>query len=274
MLAPGSGRVSIPGVPEPSAALAAAIAALVAAAGWQARALTLRGALAAVLLGTAILSGGGWEAGAVLLTFFVAGSAVSRLMPEPATAFDTKGDRRDEWQVLANGAAPAAGAWLTRDQGTLPLWIVTVSLAAAAADTWATTWGARSGSMPRHIVTGQPLPRGSSGGITARGTIGGALGGLLVGTAGGLVSSSLSLALAATVIGTLGMLLDSLLGALLQGRFRCPTCNQLSERRWHRCGSRTVREAGWSWLGNDGVNALATLCAAVGGALAWRYWAA
>ncbi len=258
-------------MPELTAALAVGIAVVVAAAGWMGRALTLGGALAAAVVGTAILLGGGWGAGAVLLAFFVAGSSVSRILRQVPTDLDAKGDRRDPWQVLANGGAAALGAWLARDHGGLPLWIITASLASAAADTWATAWGIGSEQPPRSILTGQSLPRGTSGGITRRGTLGGAVGGMVVAVVGALAGGGAALCAAATVIGAAGMLFDSVLGAAAQGRFRCPACHQPSERRIHRCGSETLQEGGWAWLGNDGVNALATSAAAVAGGLAW-YW--
>lgn len=271
MLASGSGGVSIPGVPEPSAALAVGIAAVVAAAGWKARALTGSGALTAALVGTAILLGAGWGGGVVLLAFFIAGSGVSRMLRQPPTEFDAKGDRRDPWQVLANGGAAAVGAWLARGQADLPLWIVTSSLAAAAADTWATAWGAGSEHPPRHILSGHSLPHGMSGGITRRGTLGGVAGGIAVAAVGAIAGGGAALLAAATVIGTASTLLDSVLGAVAQGRFRCPACQQPSERRIHRCGTQTLREGGWPWLGNDGVNAVATGAAALAGALAWHW---
>lgn len=272
VLASGSECVSIPGVTPPPAALAAGIAVLIAAAGWKARALTVAGAGTAALLGATILHSAGWEGGVVLLAFFAAGSAVSRVLPQAASLLDVKGDQRDAWQVLANGGASALGAVWARGEGTLPLWIVTASLAAAAADTWATAWGAGSATPPRDVLTGRALPRGASGGVTIRGTTGGAVGGCLVAAIGAAVGGGVSLLVAATVIAAAGMFLDSALGAAAQGRFRCPQCNTPSERRVHRCGARTVREGGWFWLGNDGVNALATAAAAVAGAAAWRWW--
>ena len=65
------------------------------------------------------------------------------------------------------------------------------------------------------------------------------------------------------------MVADSLLGAVAQGRFFCDACAQLSERPVHRCGARTRRTAGLARLGNDGVNALATLLAGAIGAAWW-----
>jgi uncharacterized membrane protein len=75
-----------------------------------------------------------------------------------------------------------------------------------------------------------------------------------------------------TGIGFAGMLVDSALGARWQGRFRCPACNQASEWPVHRCGTGTVRQGGFAWLTNDGVNLAATACAAALAAAGWLAW--
>jgi uncharacterized membrane protein len=66
------------------------------------------------------------------------------------------------------------------------------------------------------------------------------------------------------------MAADSVLGGLAQGRFHCLSCDQPSEWRVHRCGTRTRWVGGWSWLNNDGVNLLATALATAAAWIAWR----
>ncbi|MBK7351120.1 MAG: DUF92 domain-containing protein [Gemmatimonadetes bacterium] len=240
--------------------------ALISAAGWRLRALTRGGGLAATAVGTTILAGTSWAGMAALGAFFVGASWVSRRAPDRSAAFGAKGQTRDAWQVLANGGAAALGA-LVPEAG---LWIVTASLAAAAADTWATAVGGWSRRAPRHILTWAPVPAGTSGGLTPLGTMGAVAGALLVAGAAAVVAGTPRLGAAALGIGTLGMLLDSLLGATLQGRFHCDHCDAPTERARHRCGAGARRVAGVAWLGNDGVNALATAAAAVAGWAAWR----
>lgn len=249
--------------------VAALASALVSAAGWGAGALTSSGAVAAWAVGAAILHGAGWGGGAVLLTFFVGSSAVGRLgPPRPGSALDPKGERRDHLQVLANGGAAAAGALLAAHTPAA-LWLVAGGLASAAADTWATAWGASSPTLPRHLLTGRAVPTGTSGGITPLGT-GGALAGALVTALAGAPWTDGRFVGAVAGIGVAGMLLDSLLGATVQGRFHCPACDRTSEWPRHRCGTPTTRTGGWPWLDNDGVNALATTAGACAGWLAWR----
>ncbi|HVX88480.1 MAG TPA: DUF92 domain-containing protein [Gemmatimonadales bacterium] len=253
--------------------LAFPLGAAVALAAWGARSLDRTGAIAAAAVGGATLWGTGWWGGAILLTFFVGSTVVSRLAPDPAAlAGEAKGGRRDAGQVLANGGAPALGALLGSVHPDYGLWALTVGLAAAAADTWATSLGATSPSPPRHLLTLRPVAPGTSGGVTWRGTLGGVAGAWSVGLAGLAATGSSALLVFAIVYGSAGMLLDSLLGATLQGRFRCDACAVPTERRVHRCGVRTRRVAGVSWMSNDAVNAFAIFAMTLAGALeaAWR----
>jgi uncharacterized protein (TIGR00297 family) len=219
-------------------------------------------------VGTLVLYGTGWEGGGVLAAFFVSSSLVSRGAPPPP-GLDPKGDRRDHRQVLANGGVAAAGALLGLRDPALGVWLLTAALAAAAADTWATAFGARSTEAPRLILDGSVVPAGTSGAITALGCVGGAAGATLVAAAGALAARMPAMLPVAALVGFGGMLLDSALGAAAQGRFRCSACAERSEWRVHHCGRPTTHEGGLAWLDNDGVN----LTAGAGAALvAWVAW--
>ena len=80
-----------------------------------------------------------------------------------------------EWALGA-----AAGSLLT---GLSPLrgWALFVgALASAQADTWATEIGAHAPRRPRLITTGREVPRGTSGRVTALGSLGGLAGGISI----------------------------------------------------------------------------------------------
>lgn len=250
----------------PDTLLATGASAAVAILGWAAGILTPGGGLAAVLVGTAILLGTGVPGAAVLLTFFIGSSVISKLSPDPAAQRqEAKGARRDQWQVLANGGPAALGALLPG----AGLWIVTASLAAAAADTWATSAGAWSRKPPRHLLSGLMVPHGTSGGITLLGTAGAVVASVTVAIVGAVGAHAPLLFPSASLTGMLAMLADSYLGARWQGRFHCGRCDQATERRVHRCGTKTVPVGGQAWLTNDGVNAAAST---LGGLLGYAAW--
>ncbi|MEO8089462.1 MAG: DUF92 domain-containing protein [Gemmatimonadales bacterium] len=248
------------------------MSAAAAFAAWRVRTLTPAGALAAWTVGVLVLLGTGWRGGAVLAAFFISSNLVSRVRPRGApTRLDPKTGRRDHWQVYANGGAAALGALAGLADPAFGIWLVTATLAAAAADTWATSIGARSRVLPRLPWSGRAVPVGSSGGMTLLGTAAGAAGALIVAGTGAITADMPLLLPIGTLIGFLGMVADSTLGALLQGRFQCPACDVASEWRVHRCGAKTTREGGMAWLNNDGVNFVATALAGGAAAALWRW---
>ncbi|HET6837637.1 MAG TPA: DUF92 domain-containing protein, partial [Gemmatimonadales bacterium] len=243
-----------------------------AAVAWRAGTLTVRGAAAAWSVGFLVLYGTNWQGGAVLAAFFISSNLVSRLLPAASGALDPKGDRRDPWQVYANGGFAALGGATGIVHAELGLWLVTCSLAAATADTWATSFGSRSPAPPRLIWSGRRVPAGTSGGVSPIGTLAAMAGAFLVSGVGAAAAGSSVLLVAATLIGFLGMLADSTVGALLQGKFHCTACNVASEWRVHRCGSTTACTSGLPWVNNDVVNFLATGAAAVAGLGTWCWF--
>jgi uncharacterized protein (TIGR00297 family) len=250
--------------------LAVGLSALVSLAAWRLRTLTVGGALAAFVVGLTILIGTGWPGGAALAAFFAGSSTVSRATESHQAAWvDARGNRRDPWQVAANGGMAAVGGLIGLSWPGLGLSVVICSLAAAAADTWATSVGALSPRDPMHVLRPVRVPRGTSGAVSLIGTLGGLAGAAVVGAGAVLAGAPRALVPMGLAIGMLGMMADSILGATLQGRFRCPRCQLQSERRRHRCGKETELTGGWRWLGNDGVNAIATVLAGAAGAVCW-----
>ena len=251
--------------------LAAAITLFIVALGYRAKALTVSGAVAATVVGILVLAGTGFPGLWALGSFFVTSSLLSRHSERHEPAWlDAPGHQRNAAQVMANGGVAAIGGLIgLLDQPTLGLTIAVCSLAAAAADTWATSVGISSPTDPFDIWRWKPVPKGTSGGISPRGTLGGAAGALTVALAPLLARSPIEISCVAAAAGIVGMFADSLLGAIAQGRFFCDTCGQPSERPIHRCGAATRRTGGLGALGNDGVNALANALAGAIGAAWW-----
>jgi uncharacterized protein (TIGR00297 family) len=212
--------------------------------------LSQSGGAAATLVGAAAFAHG-WPATRALLTFFATSSALSHLPSEGRR----QAPRRTARQVLANGGV-ATTAWGTGLLSSPGQWdgLAAGSLAAAAADTWATEIGQRFGGDPRLITSGQPVHSGESGGITVLGTIAAMCGALVV----ALSYSGPRAATAIMSAGVIGALADSVLGASVQARYACRVCGAQSEHVQH-CGRSGDLISGYAWITNDTVNALATL---------------
>jgi uncharacterized protein (TIGR00297 family) len=148
---------------------------------------------------------------------------------------------RSASQVLANtGMAGACALCYSGLHVPLMLLGMAAALAVAAADTVSSECGQALRRDARLITTFERVPAGTDGGVTLGGTAAGALAaGLvtLVGVWGGLLPTRwIWIAVAA---GFFGMVVDSFLGALFERR---------------------------GWIGNDSVNFISTVVAAVGAA--------
>lgn len=239
-------------------------------------ALSHSGAYAAAVSGGMIFAFGGLPWAALLLTFFISSSALSRLFTARKRSLSekfSKGSKRDWAQVLANGGL---GAALVIVHAFLPdqiwPWVAyACAMAAVNADTWATELGVLSPAPPRLITSWKIVERGASGGISLWGSLAALGGAALVALIAILFPQETSLPrfLFAVVIGGLsGSFFDSLLGATVQAIFWCPSCQKETERSpRHLCGTPTTHLRGWLWLDNDWVNFLASIFGAFVGLL-------
>ena len=179
-----------------------------------------------------------------------------------------KGGERDAAQVLANGGvfAAAAIASIIIPSDAWPV-IGSAAIAASAADTWASEIGTLSAHYPRSIVTGQPVAPGTSGGVTAAGLAASAAGAGFIALVTFLSGWGLPAVCAAIAGGIGGSLLDSILGATVQAKRWCASCDTATERAVHTCGTATTPTGGIHWLDNDAVNALSSLSGALIGSV-------
>ncbi len=257
--------------PVPHLLLAAACAATVALGARKARALSVSGALAAACVGFALFGFAGGRGAVALLVFFVSSSALSRVgKKRKAALLYEKGGERDALQVLANGGVAAVCGLAIPFWASVswPVFALLGALAAANADTWATELGSLAKGAPHLITNLRPAPTGSSGAISLPGTLAALAGAALIGALALEWNRGWHGVLVITIGGVAGALFDSLLGATLQVQYRCPVCGKLTERRTHCDNAPTERVRGISWMNNDVVNALATLCGALVAALA------
>lgn len=242
--------------------LGAGLAGAIALGAYYARLLTAGGAWAAVLVGTSVFGVGGVWASLPMIAFFATSSLLPRALGRPH-----RPEQRTAAQVWANGLAPTLCCWgiLLYPWRESAFWLgYCASLAAAAADTWATEFGTQFAKGARHLTTGKPVPKGTSGALSNEGTIGGLLGAFLIAAACWPIVGGPTRLFITAGLGFGGMLLDSLLGATLQARFACPSCRKEGERRIC-CGVLATPVRGLSWVDNNAVNLLSTLCVAAVG---------
>lgn len=252
-----------------------------AAARWK-KALSASGMAGAVIIGTTYYSLGGPLFYSSLMAFFLTGSFLSHYGADKKkllTVEYEKGSERDILQVFANGFGGALFLILHRHFGDDPLMLSAFlgSMAAVTADTWATEIGATDKNAPRHILTGKPVPAGTSGAVSLKGIVASALGALLPGMCvlmtralGGKVRCDFSIPgmiVSSWAGGIAGAFADSLLGALLQAQYYCEHCRVFTEKKVHWCGGEAARVSGLYWFGNDAVNFASSLAGAATSAL-------
>ena len=250
------------------------LAVVIAFLAYRAHSLNKSGVLAAIIVGTIIFGVGGWQWAALLLTFFITSSGLSRAFKKRKQGLDekySKGHERDAGQVFGNGGIATLFALL---HGFFPEaiwpWLgFAAALAAVNADTWATELGVLNPHPPRMINNlRKVVEKGTSGGISLVGTLASLAGSALIALLAVLLSPIpiTIYFLLITLAGLGGSLFDSLLGATVQAIYFCPKDQKETERHpLHTCGTETVQIRGWKWLTNDWVN---FGCGAVGAIIA------
>jgi uncharacterized protein (TIGR00297 family) len=210
------------------------------------------------------------------VVFFVSSTALSRV--GSAAKFEASQGRiaktgaRDWKQVFANGGVFAVASIMSvAPVASESRWLGVAALGALATangDTWATELGILWGRAPRSIVSWQLTPRGTSGAVSAPGTVAGIAGVLLIAVSASMLHIDQDATGAIVAGGVAGLVSDSVLGAAIQSQRWCDQCRETTERRVHSCGTRTSHRRGIRGLDNDGVNALATLIGAIVAAIA------
>ncbi len=190
----------------------------------RARAVDRSGFLAGVVVGTAIFTFGGPAGYLMLLTFFILGSAATRVgyaAKAAAGIAQARGGARGVRNAVANcGAGVALIALAAATPHGLFLTVGFVAaFATAAFDTVSSEIGQVYGRRTFLITTLRPVPRGTEGAVSVEGTLAGVaasavLGGL--GVATGLIPApALGAVLAGAFAGAMG---ESVLGASLEAR--------------------------------------------------------
>lgn len=168
------------------------LCALLGAAAWSLRSLSVSGAVAAALLGAVVAGFGGWGAFLVLCAFFVLGTAATkagRRVKESRGIAEERGGRRAAGNVLANGGFAACCALLVApgsaaDLAPLAGLALVAGLATAAFDTVSSEVGKAFGRRTLLPASGRPVPPGTEGAVSLEGTAAGCVAGALMGLVG------------------------------------------------------------------------------------------
>lgn len=259
------------------------------------KSLTPSGVFGAMLVGTLIFGFAGLLSGLLLIAFFVSSSALSHykkseLRKRQAGEMFDKTSQRDFGQTMANGGFAAFCAVMMMVHH--PVWWLPMlgAIATVNADTWATELGTLSRSLPRLITKlDKTVPTGTSGGVTALGTLVAFLGAAFIGLCLLLFTFALLMLLNAfpneilarlagipfygpmlppllAIAGLIGALSDSVLGATVQAIYYSPTRQKETERPFERDGTPNQFLRGWRWMNNDWVNFVSSI---IGGLSLW-----
>jgi len=219
--------------------LGLAINAAIALLAFAARSIDVGGAVSAVVIGTAITAGLGLRGLAVMVAFFVIGTAATKIGYRVKAArgiAQEKGGARGWRNAWANGGVPAVlalmAALVPEPQALLFTVAYAAAVATAAADTCSSEVGKAYGRLTFLITTLRPVPPGTEGAVSLEGTLGGMLGGFIVAAVGASLGLySWPVAGLVGLAGLLGSLAESVVGTVAE------------------------REG---WMGNDALNALNT----------------
>lgn len=242
--------------------------ALAGLAAWK-KALTKTALILAWCFSVIIVLCGSWPAFLVLAATFIFTIAAGKISGKGRESIEkqlhAKTGCRDAVQIVCNVFI-----------GTLMLFIGALSqrpafpvafagaMAASLADSMASELGVLSKHVPRDILSLKPIEKGMSGGVTLFGFLSSFLGAFLIALIFVITNRDYSTPtlIDVTLAGFFAALCDSILGSAFQVKYRCPVCNQLSEKPLH-CDTPGIPERGLPFVTNDTVNFVNNIIGAI-----------
>ncbi len=182
------------------------------------RKLTVAGALWAMLLGMVLHYGAGFSVLVLLAVFFLSATAATAYHKKEKAAMLGKlvhEERRNAWQVLANGGVPMLAGLLALlypekfNAGVL----IAAALSSATSDTLSSELGMVWGKRFFNITTFRKEAPGADGVVSVEGTLAGLLGAGMIATVFYLFNGGVTAFFIIIASGIAGNLTDSLLGA-------------------------------------------------------------
>jgi uncharacterized protein (TIGR00297 family) len=201
-----------------------AVNALVAAAGFLGRTVTLPGALTGFVIGTVVYAAAGWRMWVLLVAAFAIAVITTKLGGRRKALLgiaEERGGRRGAGNAIANTGVAAWMAALAATTGYpgAAMAACVAALVAGSSDTVASEIGKAFGRRTWLVTTLRPVPPGTSGAVSSEGTAAGTASALaLAGIAAalGLIPSPLVLPIAAAAV--LAAMIESVLGSTLEPR--------------------------------------------------------
>jgi uncharacterized protein (TIGR00297 family) len=203
-------------------AIGAAANTVLAAAAYAARGVDLSGALTGWLLGVGLYAFAGWRGFALLLLFFVLGTACTKIgyaKKELLGVAQERGGRRGAKHAIANTAAGVIFAFLAVATPYHALFSLALAaaFATAAADTVASEIGQAFGRTTYLVTSFKRVPAGTDGAVSLEGTLAGIAASTAI-AAFAAATGTITWHGAAIVVGAafVGTTLESYLGATLE----------------------------------------------------------
>ncbi|MEG2447527.1 MAG: DUF92 domain-containing protein [Bacilli bacterium] len=224
------------------------------------KSLTVTASFWALILGSAIYVLSGPIVFGALIFFFLSSTLIEHYHHKPLEE-----KQRNLNQVIENSFACLLFSIMYFITGSeIALTAAFVSIAGATADTWSSSIGYYSKSKVKSILTGKPLPKGESGGVTWLGSFGALLGSLLVALLSLLAPTENMLMRFIIVLGfgLFTSLIDSIFGILLQIKYYNKKTGEVLEKKPKQMGN-IERISGYSFLTNGMVNFTTIMISAI-----------
>jgi len=257
----------------------------------------LTGFIAGLIIGTLTFAGSP-ACFLIIMSFFLSSSILTKIgyrLKEEKGAAEKKCGRTALQVICAGGIAGIVALLKGIYENNILLWpdpnqlshILTVAflgaVSSANADTWAVELGLLSREEPVLITNlKKKIPPGTSGGVTKLGTLGSFLGALFI----ALLSAALykyisppqktidpiTVFILTFASGFIAEKIDSFLGATIQVKYWCPKCHKETDKRIHKCGTKTKYLSGLKFVNNELVNLISTLAGALIAAFIYILW--
>lgn len=184
-------------------------------------------------------------------------SLVSKLLKNNVSGVVKKTGKKDITEIFVNGIWSLLAILLFAIFKNKIFFVITlVAMSEGFVDSLASDVGTLSKQNPYDFIHRKTVPKGLSGGITVMGCTASFIGAIVFSTAIKFVCDiPYYMIFLLTLIIYFGAVIDSVLGSLLQAKYQCTVCSELTEREEH-CNKETQLIGGFKYINNDTVNML------------------